>query len=187
MFRTIPRLDGISVEGADDYLANPESGIIVFPFGSVAKEADPDPKSPENKRKKAGKRKYGAGHVPKKISRSMKRRPPLIRLMRSKFWISRLKKMFSASLAKNEWLKYKSVLKLYEKFSTELGLGENWPDTEEKFLSFILWCLETRSLSAGSLSGYLSALRTMSTIAGLETPSRSRAQELLLKGARNSE
>ena len=175
------------MEGADDYLANPESGLIVFPFGNEAKESGPDPKSPENKRKSSGKLKYGAGHVPKKISRSMKNKPPLIRLMRNKFWISRLKKMFSASLAKNTWLKYKSVLKLYEKFSDEQGLGENWPDSEEKFLSFSLWCLENRSLSADSLNGYLSALRTMSTIAGLDAPVSSRAQKLLLRGAKNSE
>ncbi len=178
------------MEEATDYLASPEVGIITYPFGSEDAEPVPDPKSPEtsgNKKRKSGKRKYGASNIPSKIRREMVRHPQLIREMRSKFWFKKCRKMFSASLAKGTWAKYRSVLKLYGKFSTEQNLGKNWPDTEEKFLSFILWCLETRRLSADSLSGYLSALRTMSTMAGLEAPSSSRAQKLLLKGAKNSQ
>jgi Phage integrase SAM-like domain len=97
-----------------------------------------------------------------------------------------LNELVSLGLSKSTWSNYKTAERMLKKCCEEKGMQFSLPVTEEVVMKFVLWLAGDRKLSSGTISVYLSGLKHMHTVRGLNAPViRSDQVDLILKGLSN--
>ena len=79
--------------------------------------------------------------------------------------------MANNSLAKGTWSTYKTAFRHVENCQKETGKTINFPMTKNDVLLFTSWLITIRKVKATSAEVYLSALRQIHIVKGLEPPS----------------
>ena len=91
-------------------------------------------------------------------------------------------------LAKSTWSTYKTAEKMLAKCRQDTKKGLNLPLQETDILEFIGWLMYSRNVKVGTINSYLSGLRQMHILKGMEPPMiRSSLVKFLLKGRLNKE
>lgn len=90
------------------------------------------------------------------------------------------------SLAKKTWESYKTASKHLERCEEETGIRINFPMTEKDTTLFITWLIVRRGVRASTADCYLSAVRQVHIVKGLNAPNlRQGVISSILKGGRN--
>jgi Phage integrase SAM-like domain len=101
---------------------------------------------------------------------------------------SLLNELVSLGLSKSTWSNYRTAERMLEKCCEEKGIQLKLPLAEEVIMKFVLWLAGERGLSNGTISVYLSGLKHMHTVRGVEAPLiRTEQVDLLLKGVANKQ
>jgi hypothetical protein len=94
----------------------------------------------------------------------------------------------SMALAKGTWKNYNTAEGLLKKCCREKEIEWEMPVSEGTIVSFILWLAFERGVSSATISNYLSGIRNLHIVRGVECPEiRSEKVELLLRGKKNLE
>ena len=73
-------------------------------------------------------------------------------------------------LAKSSWSSYKTVENHLIRAQEMTGIKMSFPMDEQMVLAFIAYLLEGRKIKSASVNQYLSGLRTLHLVRGLEVP-----------------
>jgi hypothetical protein len=94
-----------------------------------------------------------------------------------------------SSLTKNTWASYSSGWNCFKKFELDEKLSVEWPLSVEVVRSFVVWCLSKRNLKANTVKLYLSSLKMIHTLQGIDCInfSKDKLIEMILTGAGNTE
>jgi hypothetical protein len=102
--------------------------------------------------------------------------------------ISALVSMANNSLAKGTWSTYSTAYKHVMSCQEETGRSINFPMTKNDVLLFTSWLLTTRGIKATSAEVYLSALRQIHLVKGLEVPTlRPEIVKTVIQGAKHQD
>ena len=186
-------MEGIDAEEAADHVADPEDPAVSYPFNAPIshrqehtnasqKETSEPSRKGIKSQPKLDKNKYGHHNIPaliKKLCKKLCKIP--IR------WRKYYLKTGSASLAKNTWSKYASAFNAYEQFCMQENLVKPWPLSKNSTTCFILWCKKIQNLRASTIKGYLSALKTISSLLGTECKDFKSSEKLLIRGIERTE
>ncbi len=89
-------------------------------------------------------------------------------------------------VAKNTWKSYKSAKHMLLKCSKETKTNMELPLAEREILIFIDWLARHRGLKGTSINSYLSGIRQMHVVSGMDPPTfRTGLVKLVLKGVTN--
>jgi hypothetical protein len=90
------------------------------------------------------------------------------------------------SIAKKTWGTYGTAERMLAKFCREKGKPLELPVDEDTVLGFLHWLIFDRRLSAASISGYLSGVKKLHVVKGLQEPVlRSNIIKMVLDGKKN--
>ena len=94
-----------------------------------------------------------------------------------------LAEMGNFGIAKSTWSTYKSAERLLLKCQAECKTKFEWPMTTENILLFIHWLVTVRGVKGGTVSSYLSGVRQLHIMDGIDPPNlRPEIVKLILKG-----
>jgi len=100
--------------------------------------------------------------------------------------IADLKHAASHSMAKRTWLSYKTAERMLGRYLREMNQPFELPTKESTLLGFVHWLAYKKGLKAGTISGYISGVRNLHIMKGLEEPKlRSNLLRMVLEGRRN--
>jgi hypothetical protein len=86
-------------------------------------------------------------------------------------------------VAKSTWSTYKSAERLLLKCQAECKTKFDWPLRTENVLLFIHWLVTIRGVKGGTVSSYLSGIRQLHILDGIDPPNlRPEVVKLILKG-----
>ena len=191
ILKSIPRLESIDAEDAADHVADPEDGIVIFPFTAtihnkttqMAATASEPAKKGTRKKVQIEQKKYGEKNIPLQLKKTLKK---LCKIPQK--WRKCFLKTGSASLAKNTWTKYASAYNAYSNFCIQENIRTPWPVSHNATVCFILWCKKNLNLKANSIKSYLSALQTISKLLGLKNQKTAKnSAKLLVRGIERTE
>lgn len=92
------------------------------------------------------------------------------------------------AIAKKTWSSYKTAEKMLDRCRRETEQKLDLPLSNESTLIFVDWLLRIRKVKAGTINTYLSGIRQLHIILGLEEPGlRSGQVSLVMKGLANLE
>ena len=101
---------------------------------------------------------------------------------------SALVSMANNSLAKGTWSTYTTAYKHVVACQDETGRNITFPMTKNDVLLFTSWLLRTRGIKASSAEVYLSALRQIHLVKGLEVPTLCPdIVKTIIQGAKNKD
>ena len=91
-------------------------------------------------------------------------------------------------LARSTWSTYNTAERMLATCSKQRQRRMELPLSKEDLLEFIGWLIEVRKLKAGSINSYLSGLRQLHILKGMEAPMlRTDLVKFVLKGKKNME
>lgn len=91
-------------------------------------------------------------------------------------------------LAKSTWSTYNTAERLLAMCSKQRNKTMDLPLSEESLLEFVGWLLEVRKVKAGTVNSYLSGLRQLHILKGMDPPQiRSHLMKFVLKGRKNKD
>jgi len=100
--------------------------------------------------------------------------------------VADLRHAASHSMAKRTWLSYKTAERMLAKYLKEVNQPLELPTSESTLLGFVHWLAYTKGLKAGTISGYISGIRNLHIVKGIEEPNlRSNLLKMVLEGRRN--
>jgi len=92
----------------------------------------------------------------------------------------------SHSMAKRTWLSYRTAERTLAKYLKEVKQPLELPTSENTMLGFIHWLAYKKGLKAGTISGYISGIRNLHIMKGMEEPKlRSNLLKMVLEGRKN--
>jgi hypothetical protein len=92
------------------------------------------------------------------------------------------------SITRNTWSSYSTVNRLFLKCQKDNNRVCNWPVSNTDILFFIHWLAETRKLKGNTINTYLSGLRQLHILKGIEPPTiRTATVKLVLTGKKNKD
>jgi hypothetical protein len=99
---------------------------------------------------------------------------------------SALLKVGNHGLAKSTWSTYSTAQRMLSKCAKETKRKMELPLSQADLLEYIGWLISERNLKAGTVNSYLSGLRQLHILKGMEPPNmRSGLVRLLLQGKKN--
>lgn len=99
-----------------------------------------------------------------------------------------LAKIGNFAITKKTWSSYRTAEKMLDKCSKDLEIPFDLPLTNSSVLIFVDWLLRVRKVTAGTVNTYLSGIRQLHIIKGLDEPAlRSGQVNLVLRGQSNLE
>jgi len=92
-------------------------------------------------------------------------------------------------MAASSWRRHVSAWNLFEKFTAENKIVVSWPLTLDLWGAYIVWALTKNNLKANTVKNYLSSLKLVHTMKGLNCldPFKIQIFKMLLTGAENLE
>jgi hypothetical protein len=89
-------------------------------------------------------------------------------------------------LARSTWSTYSTAERLLAMCRKQRGRSMEFPLTQDDLIEFIGWLVEVRKVKAGTINSYLSGLRQLHLLKGMEPPVlRSNIVKFLLQGKKN--
>jgi hypothetical protein len=99
-----------------------------------------------------------------------------------------LGKWGNMGLTQGTWSTYRTAERLWLTCMKDSRRKGELPAKEADVAVFVNWLIEKRGVKAGTINGYLSGLRQLHIVKGMEPPViRSASMNLVLKGKKNSE
>ena len=99
-----------------------------------------------------------------------------------------LAKWGNLGVSKNTWSSYRTAETMLKKCQKDTGVNMELPLTRERVLVYIDWLASTRGLKSATIKTYLSGLRQMHIVRGMEPPEfRAGLARLVLKGIQNAD
>ena len=80
--------------------------------------------------------------------------------------LQQLEELVSHSVTKKTWSNYKTAERLFRTCCKEKGISFQLPVSEKAILSFILWLVCVRRVTAGTVDNYLSGIRQLHIVKG---------------------
>jgi hypothetical protein len=97
-----------------------------------------------------------------------------------------LAELGNLGVAKSTWNSYKTAQQMLMKCEKDTGEKMNIPINDRQILIFVNWLARTRGLKAATISTYLSGIRQLHIVKGIEPPIiRTGLVKLVLKGIEN--
>ena len=91
-------------------------------------------------------------------------------------------------IAKNTWSTYKTAERLLLMCQAEYKEKFDWPMTTKDVLLFVHWLIYVRNLKAGTVKSYLSGIRQLHIMKGLDEPNlRPEIVKIVIKGKENKD
>ena len=89
-------------------------------------------------------------------------------------------------LARSTWSTYNTAERMLALCSSQRKKAMTFPLSEENLLEFVGWLMEVRKLKAGTINSYLSGIRQLHILKGMEPPQlRTSLVKFVLKGRKN--